>query len=275
MSNPMQQQIDRVAQTYPLSSLVVDGDLWSWLDTGGDGPAVVLLHGSAANAFMFVRTIGSLGRRLRLVAVSIPALWEPSRFAEGLRRVMDHVRLASPVIAGSSMGAYLAPFFASRYPERVGALLLGNGFVDAGDLAANPLFDRARIESCSPEAFQREWAGRVGTAPESDLKVLQQYMLAQKPAEALHAHFLAVVRARACPPVALPLSAITVLSCEDDPVIPAATRERVKGQFPGARAVSLATGGHYPHVLNTDAYEEVLLTTCGQDRNLSGRPLNA
>src|SRR5690606_37276739 len=140
-----------------------------------------------------VRTIHSLGNRLRLVSVTIPALWEPARFADGLRRVIDHVGLDAPVVVGSYLGAYLAPFFASSFPDRVGALLLGNGFVDAGDLAGNPLFDRRRIEATSPDAFKQEWLERVASSPESDLKVLQQYMLARKPADCLHAHFLAVV----------------------------------------------------------------------------------
>ena len=263
----MQQQIEEVAATYPLSSLTVDGKVWEWLDTGSPGRQVVLLHGSAANAFMFVRTIAALGNQLRLVSVTMPAISEPAGFAEGLLRVMDHVGLDAPVIVGSSLGAYLAPFLATEHPSRVGALLLGNGFVDAGDLEGNPLFDRARLEATSPAAFHREWTDRIAAAPESDLKVLQQYMLARKPAECLHAHFLAVVRAKACPALTLPPSAITVLSCEDDPVIAPATRERVKVQFPGARAVSMATGGHYPHVLNADAYQALLLDVCSRTRN--------
>ena len=75
----MQQQIADVVQRYPLSSAPFDGHVWSWLDTGGSGRQVLLLHGSAADAFMFTRTIASLSGQLRLVSVTIPALWEPDR----------------------------------------------------------------------------------------------------------------------------------------------------------------------------------------------------
>jgi hypothetical protein len=146
----------------------------------------------------------------------------------------------------------------------VAALLLGNGFVDADDLAGHPLFDPDHLAATTPAAFHREWTDRIAAAPESDLKVLQQYMLARKPPECLLAHFLVVIRAKPCPPLGLPPSAITLLSCADDPVIGAATRERVKAQFSGARAVSMASGGHYPHVLNADAYQALLLDVCSR-----------
>jgi pimeloyl-ACP methyl ester carboxylesterase len=265
----MTQEIAIVERSYPLSTLDDQGHRWGWLDTGGPGREVVLLHGSAADAFMFTRTIVALGEQLRLVSVTIPAIWEPARFSEGLLHVIDAAGLDAPVIVGSSMGAYLAPFFAAMYPSRTGALLLGNGFVDAGDLAGNPLFDLSHLESTSPDELHREWTDRIAAAPESDLKVLQQYMIARKPPESLKAHFLTVVRAKPCPPLGLDTAAITVLACEDDPVIPAAARERARAQFPGAELVSMASGGHYPHILNAAAYQALLLDICRRDPKLA------
>ena len=107
--------------------------------------------------------------------------------------------------------------------------------------------------------MHEEWTARIEAAPPSDLKVLQRFMLARKPAAALLAHFLAVVRATACPPLQVPPERVTVLACDDDPVIDAAVRQRVGRQFPGARALSFARGGHYPHVLASEEYEVLLL----------------
>ena len=53
-------------------------------------------------------------------------------------------------------------------------------------------------------------------------------------------------------------AAVPVLDCDDDPLIPPQVRERLRRQYPGARHVSLPTGGHYPHVLNPQMYEALL-----------------
>jgi pimeloyl-ACP methyl ester carboxylesterase len=178
---------------------------------------------------------------------------------------MDEIGFERPIVVGSSLGAYLAPFFALRHPGRVGALLLGNGFTDARDLAGHPLFDRVKIEATPSAAFHHEWSDRIASTPDSDLKTLQQHMLVRKPPEHLHAHFLAVVRAKACPALALPPASITVLHCDDDPVISLPVRERVVSQFPGAKSISMPKGGHYPHVLNAQAYQALLLDICSGD----------
>ncbi len=264
----MQASIDQVKARYQAASLDVAGQAWSWLDNGADGdgrdgndwPAVpmVMLHGSAADALMFVRPLLAFSDRHRIVSISLPALSSPFDLARGLAVVIDHLGLRKPVLVGSSFGAWLAPFYAALRPDGVAGLLLGNGFVDGRDLAGQPLFDRDRLEAIAPDALHREWVQRIDAAPASDLQTLQATMIRRKPAAALQAHFLAVVRAVACGPLALAPERIVVLDCDDDPVIPAAVRDRVAAQFPGARRVSLATGGHYPHVLNPAGYEPVL-----------------
>ncbi len=257
----MRDEIAHVQRTYPMQSLTVNGHEWHWLDTSGPGPEVVLLHGSAADAFMFARTMVALGERLRMVSVTIPAISDPAPFVEGLLHVLDRVDVKKTAMVGSSMGAYLAPHFAARYPERVSALLLGNGFVDSSDLTG-PLFDRAYLEAVDEDTLHAEWTERIAAAPDSDLKILQQFMMSRKPPEALKAHFLMVVRAKPCPPLSLSPKSITVLTCEDDPVISASARRRAEAQFPGARMVSMEAGGHYPHVLNPGPYQALLRSVC-------------
>jgi len=88
---------------------------------------------------------------------------------------------------------------------------------------------------------------------------LQSLMLVERQTpENLHARFLGVGRAKACPPLTVPMSAITVLDCVDDPLIPPAVRARLRSCYLGARHISLPTGGHYPHLLNPQAYQDLL-----------------
>ena len=247
----------------PLHSLTVDSQRWEWLDTGGSGPCIVMLPGSAADAYMFVRPILELGEHHRIVSVSPPALWQPEVLADGLAALFAHLALPPALVAGSSFGAWWGPFFAQRHPRHVQALLVGNGFVDAGDLAGNPMFDRAAIEGAAPQALHDQMRSRIEAAPDSDLRDLQRFMIARKPPASLHAHFLAVVRARSCPLLALDPRRLLVLDCEDDPVIPPAGRANVRRHFTAGRQRTLASGGHYAHLLNWPDYREELLGLLG------------
>lgn len=256
----MQEMLDRLESRYAWSSLEVDGVEWRWLDTAGKGPAALLLPGSVGDGAMFVRTLLSLGERLRLIAVTYPALPEAPRLADGLKAVVDHLGLPPCVVVGSSFAAWWAQYFALQYPQQVRRLVIGNGFTDGGDLAANPLFDPAWVAGVSPEALHATWLERVASAPVSPLQQLQRVMLARRQSPAsLHSRFAGVTQARACPPLPLEPSQIVVLDCADDPLIPPEARDRLRERYPGSRHVRLQSGGHYPHLLNPEAYESLLL----------------
>ncbi|NYT68235.1 alpha/beta fold hydrolase [Pusillimonas noertemannii] len=260
MSGALLDKLADLESRHAWSTLATGGHEWRWLDTGGEGPPVVLLPGSVGDAAMFVLTLLSLGERLRLVAVTYPAESDPAALADGLAEVMDHIGLPAATVAGSSFAAYWAQYFALRHPQKVLSLVIGNGFTDGSDLADNPLFDRGYVEGIEPDALHAEWLGRIRSAPASELSQLQETMLAQRQSPRnLHARFLGVVRSTPCPALPIPASRITVLDCEDDPLIPPAARARLRARYPDALHVSLKRGGHYPHLLNPQDYEAALL----------------
>jgi pimeloyl-ACP methyl ester carboxylesterase len=51
---------------------------------------------------------------------------------------------------------------------------------------------------------------------------------------------------------------IVVIDCADDPIIPPAAREAVRAHYTGVEINTLPTGGHYPHILNPQAYDAVI-----------------
>jgi pimeloyl-ACP methyl ester carboxylesterase len=257
----MRELIHRLESRYAWSSLEdPNGHTWRWLDTAGHGPAVILLPGSVGDAAMFVRTLLSLGERLRLLAVTYPAVASAEELSDGLKAVCEHLGLPPAVVVGSSFAAWWAQYFALRHPEQVRKLVIGNGFTDSSDLAANPMFAPGWVREVAPKDLHATWVDRVQAMPVSPLQQLQLQMLTERQSpENLHSRFLGVTQARACPPLPLAESDVTVLDCEDDPLIPAAARDRLRARYPKAHHVRLPTGGHYPHVLNPERYESLLL----------------
>lgn len=258
------QKVEQASAPWRLNHLIrsfsTAGKEWPYIDTGADGPVLVMLPGSVGTCETFWKQIATLGRRFRIISVGYPDEADPSRLADGLAALMTALGVGRAHVLGSSFGGYWAQFFALRHPDRVMTLFLGNTFVEPSELASNPLFDRRWVESASAEEIQSTWRARVEGAPDSELKRFQLDMLSGRQSAAnLKARFLGVTQAVRCPPLSLDPSRIVIIDCDDDPVIPPASRRAVRDAYPGAAVCTLARGGHYPHILNPDAYEDLLV----------------
>ncbi len=99
-----------------------------------DAPPLVLLHGSGANAAMWMGDVPVWARHFRVHAVDMigePGLSAPSRpplssaaYALWLDDVLDHLGLERAAFTGASLGGWLALDYATRRPGRVGKLAL-------------------------------------------------------------------------------------------------------------------------------------------------------
>jgi pimeloyl-ACP methyl ester carboxylesterase len=106
----------------------------------GQGPVVLLLHGSNASLFTWEGWAADLSRDHRVITVDLPghgltgpdprgrySASEMAEFVEQLTRALDLGRF---VLGGNSMGGSVAWHYAVLHPERLDALIL----VDAGGL---------------------------------------------------------------------------------------------------------------------------------------------
>lgn len=103
----------------------------------GDGDEVVLApHGITANHASFQLVAEALDPSLRLVApdlrgrgdsAGLPGPWGMDRHADDCAAVLDHLGVDRVVVAGHSMGAFVAVRMAARHPDRVRALVLLDG----------------------------------------------------------------------------------------------------------------------------------------------------
>ncbi len=99
-----------------------------------DAPALLLFHGSGANATMWMRDVIEWSKHFRVLAVDMigePGLSAPSRpplasgaYALWLDDVMRGLGCERASIVGVSLGGWLALDYATRRPERVERLAL-------------------------------------------------------------------------------------------------------------------------------------------------------
>lgn len=106
-------------------------------DTGGDGPAVVLLHGGgpgASGMSNYSRNVDALASRFRVVVPDMPGYGRSSKFvdhddpfgflADSIRGLLDEMDLATAHLVGNSYGGAAALRLALDTPNRVGRLVV-------------------------------------------------------------------------------------------------------------------------------------------------------
>jgi pimeloyl-ACP methyl ester carboxylesterase len=100
-------------------------------DVAGEGPPVVFSHGTLMDRRMFAPQLEALAPEYRCLAYSSRARtdryagpYDLDDLADDCVAVMDHYGVDSAVLAGMSMGGFMALRFALRYPERLEGLVL-------------------------------------------------------------------------------------------------------------------------------------------------------
>lgn len=128
------------------STVKVNGQPVSYVDHGGSGPVVLLLHSYLMDADMFAPQVAALGETFRLIAMDerghgdTPAVqpfsyWDVARDALGL---LDELGVDRCAVVGTSQGGFIGLRMALLAPDRVAGLaLLGtSGAAEDPEVAA-------------------------------------------------------------------------------------------------------------------------------------------
>lgn len=98
----------------------------------GDGPPILMLHGLVVSSSYFRPVAHHLDRRFPLYIPDLPGFGRSTAgnvrdldgMVDTLVAWMDVHGLDAPVVMGNSLGCQVATLLATRYPERVSALLM-------------------------------------------------------------------------------------------------------------------------------------------------------
>jgi pimeloyl-ACP methyl ester carboxylesterase len=106
---------------------------WRW---PGEGPVALAAHGITSNHRSWGMVAAALGGEVTLVAPDLrgrgrsnglPAPYGMAAHAEDLAALLDHLGGERAVVAGHSMGGFVATMFARRHPARAQGLVLVDG----------------------------------------------------------------------------------------------------------------------------------------------------
>jgi pimeloyl-ACP methyl ester carboxylesterase len=124
---------------------------------GSDAPPVIAIHGITSTSRTWLAIARALGDRASLIAPdlrgrgrsnALPPPFGIDAHVRDVLAVLDHFGLDRPVIAGHSLGAYIAARLATLHPDRVDSLVLVDGGLTIPD-----------SEGVDPEEFMEAFLG--------------------------------------------------------------------------------------------------------------------
>jgi pimeloyl-ACP methyl ester carboxylesterase len=220
---------------------------------------------------MWAPQIAALSPRFRVIAPDIrgfgesqpPSPWTMEDIAEDLNNLLGTLGVTNCVVAGVSMGGYIALTLWSKYPNLVRQLVLSNSRARADNekekAGRNEMI--AALQQSGPAILPDRMLPRLlqpNPKPEVVAKVRQ--MIEQVSAEAA-AYAVMAMRDRmdfssqlhriACPTM--------VITGENDAIIRAEDASAVADGITGARFVTIHNSGHLSNIENPEAYNAALL----------------
>jgi pimeloyl-ACP methyl ester carboxylesterase len=144
----------------------------------------VLVHGLSGNSRWWTSVIENLPERIGVIALDVrgrgfsadsPGPYNLATIADDIRHCLDHFGLERAVVAGYSMGGWIAALFGLHHPNRVDRLVLVDGgfpmprdqhqepelFIDA---MVGPSLHRLEMEFETEEAFFDYWRSHPALA---------------------------------------------------------------------------------------------------------------
>ena len=254
-----------------------DADL-AYEDTGGDGPAVMLLHGLGGSAYVWWAQLAALrDAGYRAIAPdqrgagrssASPGPYSVESWAEDAERLLDRLGVERAALVGHSVGCMIAEHAAVRLGERTTALVLCGGAA-RWPQSYGPGFDeRARLAR----------AGRMDSNAEAVAeRGLTERCRAERPE--LHGLLIALVASNdpdAYAEWALATGAGSMrdlerLECpvlafagEQDAVTPPALSDEIADSAPRGETATVAGAAHWCMIERPDAVNEVLLGFLGR-----------
>ncbi|HXC83295.1 MAG TPA: alpha/beta hydrolase [Trebonia sp.] len=231
----------------------------------GQGSPLVLAHGGASNHISWFRQVVEFRDHHTVVTYDQRGFGfseENGDFSvsavDDLRELLNHLGYEKVALMGQSLGGAVVAGFASRYPERVRALVLSStpaGLVDTGRRA--PAADDPQppyAELVKGMIGQDDFSTR---SPEMHLLTTELIGVNSRvSAQRLNGTFYS---RNDIAPIAAAGIPVLLINGDDDPRGTTGHMEKIAAQIPGSRLVIVPGGGHLVYMENPGPYNRHIL----------------
>jgi 3-oxoadipate enol-lactonase len=244
-------------------------------DDVGMGSAVVFIHGYPFNRSLWTAQTEALTGRFRVVTPDLRGFGESEAsegpatmndLAQDVAKLMDHLGIDQAVIAGLSMGGYVALAFVKQFPSRVKALVLADTRAQADTEEAK----QTRMQQAE-KAMSEGMAGiadamlpklltpeTVSKRPEV-VKRVRDMMLKTKPQGAASALLGMAQREDLTEFISTIRVPTMILVGGEDAITPVADSEKMQSKIATSHLVVLENAGHVSNLEQTEQFNFALL----------------
>jgi len=199
---------DQLWSPLPVRHVTVDGIDIAYVDSGGNKPPVVLIHGLSSYHSYWEHQIPHLAERYRVLAIDLPgygqsarpdASYTPPWFASVVSGWMDAIGVAKAPIVGHSMGGQISLTLALQEPQKVEALVLSGpaGFERFTKGEADTIkafWTESRALHTSETELRATFTGVVFNRPDAGVERLLQERVRMRDTAAFRGTSVAVAR---------------------------------------------------------------------------------
>lgn len=258
-----------------MPTVTTNGIKMNYVDTGGAGTPVLLIHGFPFNLKMWQPQIDALGDRWRLIVPDLkgagesegpddPSAYTMDSYADELAGLLDELEIDKVVLAGLSMGGYIAFAFLRKYRERVAALVLADTRAEAdppeGIEKRTKQQEQVRAEGIAGLAETLTGALPSDATKEKRPDVIQTLREVMDNPPRTYLGQLEAMKGR--PDSTGDLASISVPTLiivgENDGVTPPEASRKMHEQIGGSRLVVVPEAGHVSNLEAPDAFNGAL-----------------
>ena len=246
----------------------INGREWGVVRVGDVGPSLVLLPGTLGRGDIFWNQIEALNTRAQILTLSYPDSGNIETWAQDICLLMDDAGFETATILGSSLGGYLAQFFAAIFPKRTKSLIAANTLNTVDFLANVPPYSHD-LNTVPASALRQGFIDNLSSVQEisSTKNQLIEFLLAEVSGritqEELRTRLKVLKHAPEIPTQTLASDNIFTVESVDDQLIPPPLRDAVRARLQPARAYRFLQGGHFPYVLRPQNYTSLLEEVLG------------
>jgi len=237
--------------------------------------ALLLVHGFPLDRRLWAAQVDPFANMTRVISPDlrghgrsqvVPGPFTMEQHADDLAALLDHLKVRQTVVAGLSMGGYVAFAFWRRYPKRVRGLILADTRAEPDGAAARAGRDAAMVtvQQMGAAAYADEMLPRLlAPANLADAKIAGAAlkMMAEQPVEGIIGA-LGGLRDRTDSRDTLPTITVPtlVIAGDVDVITPPADARALTAAIPGARLVVIPKAGHLSPLENPRAFNAAVRT---------------
>lgn len=253
----------RLFREEPTKTLKTNGKDWTYYQAGDGDTTILFLHGMGGSYDIWWQQTNYFRGRYKVITVTYPSIKTLQELSDGLIAILEEEKIDKVIVVGSSLGGYLAQYFALNHPEKVIKVSLGNTFApNTENKAKNETL--VKLMQLLPEwlviktirgKYNKEVIPAANLHPVTDA-FLNELLGTEVTREIFTNRYYCVVdtfTAKIDPKIS-----IQIIETSNDPLVSKNLREALKDNYPQAKVVNLGNIGHFGYLNDPVKYNAVL-----------------